>query len=341
MPPYHRSSADKSTIYERNKSRNSHNEHASNNMPSDALHSPRRRRSYRRPTEPESSSSDEILIKGRASRRARRDADKNLSRQLRVISKAQREILRSSSSSKDKVHIHLVPVVSKSPSPEPKSRSSSESMSEAKSTRSSVSGLANQLMDITKTWLHRHSDDSLKSSPRSPRSPRSRPKHHKRGKHGKKRVSASQYFAPLAERWVCYGCGKLRSSKMQARYPLQEGQKMAPNYCGKCRVHGELQGRAINFEGKRNYCWGCGIIRSQTYNNENPVEEGGMCTPNYCKPCREASPKFEYKLHESSEAGSIVDIRDKVSLLSKQLSSHSKANINFHRLLPARCMTPS
>ncbi|CAN8098708.1 unnamed protein product [Discula destructiva] len=280
-------------------------------MARDGCQPPQGRHSHHHTGHADSDSSDEILIKGRSSRRARRDADKKVTRQLKSIEKARREGLRSRSSSSQEIHIHYIPVVTKSPTPpladscQSTPRSSTEAESISKSARLTVSDITNQLKDFTKSWLSRHSNESPQNS--RPRSS----KHEKRAKHGKKRVSTSKYLAPLAQRWVCYECGRVRSSIIEARHPLKEGHKMHPNWCGKCRVHGELHGRPLNFEGKRHYCWGCGILRSQTYNDNNPIRQLDMSQPNYCRPCRESSPTFSKHLREASEAGSVVSVHDK------------------------------
>lgn len=316
MASYHHSSANDRAVHKHCKqSRRAHDKQSTEAMARDSSHRSRGRTSHHHTDDPCSDSSDEILIKGRASRRFRPDIDRDVARQLKSIEKAQRGPLRPSSSSSQEIHIHYVPVVTKSVSPPLTTSSQSQSRSStcSKSAGITASEITSQLKGITMSWLGRRSDDSHKSSRRS----RSRSKHRKRDKHGKKRMCTSKFLAPLAQRWVCYKCGKLRSDRIQERHPLKEGQKMQPNWCGKCRVHGELHGRALVFDGQRHYCWGCGIVRSRTYHNDNPIEKNEMSTPNYCKPCREASPAFDYNLREASETGSVASIRDKVNYLPK------------------------
>ncbi|KAJ4420055.1 hypothetical protein N0V82_004627 [Gnomoniopsis sp. IMI 355080] len=252
----------------------------------------------------DSESSDEILIKGRASRRFRHNDDKDVARATKSIDK--RGSLRPSSSSSQEIEVRYVSVVSKSSGSDPSSKTRQSSPSSSESAGISASDITSQLKHI-KSWLGRRTDDSHKSSQRS----RSRSKHEKRDKHGKKRVSASKFLAPLAQRWVCYKCGKLRSDTIQQRHPLQEGQKMQPNWCGKCRVRSELHDRELIFNGQGHYCWGCGIVRSKDYHIDNPIDDHEKSTPNYCRPCRKMSPAFDYNLREASEISSVADVREK------------------------------
>lgn len=257
---------------------------------------------------------------GRSDRSSVKD---DISRQLKNIEKAQREALRPSSSSSQEIHIHYVPVVTTSASP-PLAVQHSRSLSSAasdpdghgiKRSKSNASENFNQLKDLTKSLVRGYSFKTERSKSRSRRS-----KHEKRGKHGKRKVT-SKYLEPLAQRWICYECGRLRSNKIQIRHPLQEGQKMQPNWCGKCRVHGELHGRPLNWDGQRHYCWGCGIVRSRAYHHDNPIAGSEESTPNYCKPCRELSPNFDYNLREASEVGSAVKVRETVRFHTRVLLS--------------------
>ncbi|KAJ4394140.1 hypothetical protein N0V93_003357 [Gnomoniopsis smithogilvyi] len=295
---HHRSSANDRTAHKHSKRcRHSHDKHAADDI---ARNSSQRSRSgplHQRTNDPDSDSSDEILIKGRISRRIRHGDDK-----------AQRGSIRPSSSSSKEIEVHYIPDTTKSGSSPITSsyQSHSQSSNSSKSAGISAGDITSHLKGI-KSWLGRLSDDSHKSSRRS----RSRGQHEKRDKHGKKPVSTSKFLAPLAQRWVCYKCGKLRSDTIQQRHPLKEGQKMQPNWCGKCRVHGELHGRSLVFNKQRHYCWGCGIVRSKTYHIENPIDDDERSTPNYCKPCREMSPAFDYNLREASEIGSVASVREK------------------------------
>lgn len=301
------------------RARHSHDKHTTDNMACDSVQGASRSSQKHRHSEGiGSDSSDEILIKHRASRQVHRENDKDdhISRQLKSNEKAQREAFRPSSSSSQEIHIHYVPVVTNSAeipltiSRQSHSRSSAASsldgytITKSKSAGISASEITNQLKGLTMSWIKKR-DRSRSRSRRS--------KHEKRDKHGK-RKEMSKFLAPLRQRWVCYGCGKLRSDSIQARRPLREGQKMQPNFCGKCRVQGELKGRQLDWEGQRHYCWGCGIVRSQEYHREHPIAEGERCTPNYCRRCRELSPSFDYHLREASELGSEISVRDQVSL---------------------------
>lgn len=300
--------------------RHSHDKHTTDDVARDNVHgASRSSESHRRGDGTGSDSSDEILIKHRAFRHLHRENDKDdhISRQLKNIEKAQREALRPSSScSSQEIHIHYVPVVTTSAeapltiSCHSQSRSSAASSfdghttTKCKSAGISASEITSQLKSLTMSWIKKR-DRSRSRSRRS--------KHEKRDKHGKKK-DPSKFLAPLAQRWVCYGCGKLRSDTIQARHPLREGQKMQPNFCGKCRIYGELEGRQLDWEGQRHYCWGCGIVRSQQYHREHPIAEDEKCTPNYCRRCRELSPSFDCHLREASELGSEISVRDQVSL---------------------------
>jgi hypothetical protein len=177
----------------------------------------------------------------------------------------------------------------------------------------SANDLTKELKGLTMSWISNR--EAALSRKRSPR--RSKHGHEKRAKHGKQKDA---FLAPLEQRWVCYECGKVRSDKIQERHPLTGGQKMQPNWCGQCRVANELKGRPLAWHGQRHYCWGCGIVRSEKYHRENPIPEGGLSEPNYCKPCRESSPSFERNLREASEIGSEVSVRDKVCLPKKDLN---------------------
>ncbi|KKY31684.1 putative oligosaccharyl transferase stt3 subunit [Diaporthe ampelina] len=141
---------------------------------------------------------------------------------------------------------------------------------------------------------------------RSPR--RSKHGHEKNGKHGKK---VDPYLEPLRQRWICYECGKIRSDKIRERHPLAVDEKMQPNWCGRCRITHEHNGKPLAWYGQRHYCWGCGIVRSEKYHRENELAPGRSSGPNYCKPCREASPGYEHNLREASEVGGETTNLDK------------------------------
>lgn len=317
MASRHRESPEDRRTHNAKQAHHSHGKRPTGDVARENSRESRNRHSHRRNDGGGSGSSDEILIKHRASRRLQRDNDKaDIARQLKSIEKAQREALRPLSTTSQEIHIHYVPVVTTSTSPplatsrQPRLRSSLDSACDdhvARITRSSsvsASEITNQLRDITKSLL-RERDQSRSRSQRN--------KHERRDKHGKKK-DWSKFLAPLAQRWVCYECGKLRSDTIQDRHHLREGQKMQPNWCGKCRVHGELQGRPLSWNGQRHYCWGCGIVRSKEYHRENPLGKYERSTANYCRPCRELSPSFDYNLREASEIGSELNIRDKVCL---------------------------
>lgn len=301
--------------------RHSHDKHSADDMARDNTRESRSSHSHRRSEGTGSDSSDEILIKDRPSRRPHRDTNKDdiISRQLKNIEKAQREALRPSSASSQEIHVHYVPIITTSASPplassrQARSRPPSTSESDGQAIRKSKSGsvcageITSQLKDLTLSLLKKRDHSHSRSR---------RGRCERRDKHGKKK-SVSKFLAPLAQRWVCYGCGKLRSDMIQDRHPLKEGQKMQPNWCGKCRVHGELHGRPLSWAKQRHYCWGCGIVRSKDYHRENPIGEDEISTPNYCKPCRELSPSFDYCLREASEIGSEISVRDKVCPLNR------------------------
>lgn len=340
MGSKHRSSANECGSHKHNKqSRHSCDKHATDDM---ARHSSRRshgRSSPPRVHDPESDSdsSDEILLKGRASRHSHRDEDRDGGRRLKSIDKTQKGSFRlssSSSSSKEK-DSRFGPVTSKSDSPPPR-QSQSRSSGPSKSAGISVNAITNQMKGITKSLLGRRSEDSYQTS----RPSRRHPKQERRDKHGKKRDSTSKFLAPLAQRWVCYQCGKLRSYTIEQRHPLKKGERMQPNWCGKCRVHRELSGRPLAFQGKRHYCWGCGIVRSNLYQAENPIRSGEESIPNFCKPCREVAPAFDYKLRETSDIGSAASVRDVVSPLHDQSMAHTLLTHIF-RLSATNSMRPS
>lgn len=277
-----------------------------------------------------SDSSDEILIKHRASRRrSRNSGGDEIARQIKNIEKAQREALRPSSAESQEIHVHYVPIVTRSASPphmeqesyRPLSLGASDPETGSVPMRKSLahglsaSDVKSQIKDLTLSWFTKRNTQQTTHSHRYPSSPR-HSKHERRDKHGKKKVlpltSTSKYLAPLAQRWVCYKCGKVRSDSFQDRHPLRSGKKMQPNWCGKCRVNGELKGNPLDWNNQRHYCWGCGIVRSAKYHCENPIADGGNSSPNYCKRCRELSPSFERNLRETSEIGSEIDLRDQV-----------------------------
>ncbi|KAF3769252.1 hypothetical protein M406DRAFT_75740 [Cryphonectria parasitica EP155] len=324
-PLHHRSSAedrhdrDRKHSRPRRHSRRSHDSHATDNdLTSEVPRESRHGRSHR-PTNDviASDSSDEVLIKDRGSQRSRREATskRSTTRHSRDNEKGQQreETRRPSSSSSHEVHIHYIPIVTTSATPpvmnsRRHSRSGDPSPPDvdapairvSKSVGVCASELTEQLKGLTMSWISKHTS-SAQGSRRS--------KHERLGKHGKKK-EVSKFLAPLAERWICYCCGKLRSDTFHSRHPLKEGQKMQPNWCGRCRIYSELKGKTLNWSGQRHYCWGCGIIRSKSYHRDNRIVEGDVPTPNYCRACREVSPSFEYSLREASEIGSEATIRD-------------------------------
>lgn len=286
-----------------------------------------------------SDSSDEILIKHRVSRRHRRDNKVgDVSRQIQNIEKAQRDALRSSSREGKEIHIHYHPIVTRSASPprldyddhRPVSFAATDPETGRVSARKSLAkGLsANDLRGQLKrhstsmstkrspqqaTYRHRRSPASPhRCSPVSPR----RTKHERHDKYSKKRLSlatsTSKFLVPLAQRWCCYNCGKIRSSKFQGYHPLRPGKKMHPNWCSNCRVQSESKGTPLQWNGQQHYCWGCGIVRSVKYHDDHPMRKGKLSIPNYCQHCRELSPSFERNLHETSELASELDHRDQV-----------------------------
>lgn len=280
-----------------------------------------------------SDSSDEILIKHRASRRLARNSEgDDIARQIKNIEKAQREALRPESLQSQEIHIHYMPIVTRSASPplmdhddhRPLSSAATDPQPSGVPARKSLArGLSAgdvkiQLKDLTMSLFTKRSSQQTTCGRQSSSAPR-RSKNERRDKHGKVKCSppssSSKYLAPLAQRWVCYKCGKVRSDSIQRRYPLHGSQKMQPNWCGKCRVNGELKGRPLDWNGQRHYCWGCGIVRSERYHDENRVAAGETSTPNYCKRCRELSPSFERNLRETSELGSEHDLLDQVRRL--------------------------
>lgn len=324
MGSYHRSSANERDAHKHTKqSRHSRDKHATDDMARHSSRQSRSRPSHQSVKDTGSDSSDEILIKGRASRHSPRDGDKYRARQLKSIDKTQKGSLglSSSSSSGQRTDGRYGLVAPKSDSPHITSSRHSQSRSSvpSKTTGISVNAITSQMKGITKSFLGRRSNDSNKSPQRS----RSRNKHEKRDKHGKKRESVSKFLAPLTQRWACYQCGKLRSDTIEQRHPLKDGKRMQPNFCGKCRVHGELYGRAVSFRGQRHYCWGCGIVRSTVYHLNNPIGRDEKSTPNYCKPCREASPVFDYNLREASEMSSVTSVREAVRYLHEQAMAHT------------------
>lgn len=273
-----------------------------------------------------SDSSDEILIKNRASRRLPQNSGgDDIARQIKNIEKAQREALRPLSAESQEIHVHYVPIVTRSASPPQMGHGDHRpattdpetgggvSVRKSLAQGLSASDVKTQFKDLTMSWFTKRTTQQPTDGHRCSVSPR-HSKHERRDKHGKKKVvpSTSKYLAPLAQRWVCYKCGKVRSDSIQDRHPLRDGKKMQPNWCGKCRVNGELKGRPLDWNGQRHYCWGCGIVRSKKYHCENPIAEGQASTPNYCRRCREMSPSFERNLRETSEIGSEIDVRDQV-----------------------------
>lgn len=320
MGSRHRSSVNERGSHKHNKqSRHSYDKHTTDDMARHNSHRSHGRSSPPRVDNTGSDSSDEILLKGRASRHSRRDEYREGARRLNSNDKTRKGSFRlsSSSSSSQEKDSRFGPVASKSDSP-PARQSQSQPSGPSKSAGIRVNTITSQMKGITKSLLGRRSEDSHQTS----RPSRSRPKQERRDKHGKKRESTSKFLAPLAQRWVCYQCGKLRSHTIEQRHPLKEGERMQPNWCGKCRVHRELSGRPLAFQGKRHYCWGCGIVRSNFYHVENPIRSGEKSIPNFCKPCREVAPAFDYKLREASDIGSAASVREVVSHLQDQFVAH-------------------
>lgn len=298
------------------------------------------RHSHRHSSDAGSESSDEVLIKQPTSHSSRRhkskDVDKDkdsISYQLKNIEKAQREALRSSSSSSGEIQVHYIPIITKSNSPPLAESRQSQSRSletaasnpmgvkRTKSISASASELTSQIKDFTRSLIARRRSSSSKSPPLQ----RGRSRHEKLGKHGKKKQQhVSKYIDPLSQQWVCYGCGKLRSSNFHSRHALKRERTMHPNWCDKCRSNSELNKKPLEWRGQRHYCWGCGIVRSKEYHEDNPLKEGELPTPNFCRPCRQLSPSYDCKLREVSEVGSEASIRVQVSSVrDRYFSIHS------------------
>ncbi|POS72776.1 hypothetical protein DHEL01_v208827 [Diaporthe helianthi] len=224
-------------------------------------------------------------------------------RQLKEIERVQRKVAPSDLSSEQEIHVHYVPVISNSPTNPFRLHRLSASLSNKHEIHKPKSQ-TDKNTDQNSTMLHTGRDERVPSPPpdrshkRSPR--RSKHGHEKKGKHGKK---VDPYLEPLKQRWICYECGKIRSDKIRERHPLAVDQKMQPNWCGRCRITHECEGNPLAWYGQRHYCWGCGIVRSEKYHRENVLEPDQPSGPNYCRPCREASPSYEHNLREASEVG--------------------------------------
>ncbi|KAG8170025.1 hypothetical protein KVR01_000770 [Diaporthe batatas] len=232
-------------------------------------------------------------------RHSRRKDKAVVYRQLKEIERVQRQVAPSGLSSEQEIHVHYVPIISNSPtnpfrfhglSPSLANKHEIPHADKNTTQRSTMShsSRGEQARSPTLDSSHKHSTT------------RSKHGHEKRGKHGKK---ADPYLEPLKQRWICYECGKIRSDKIRERHPLAVDQKMQPNWCGRCRITHECEGKPLAWYGQRHYCWGCGIVRSEKYHRENVLEPDQPSGPNYCRPCREASPGYEHNLREASEIG--------------------------------------
>lgn len=262
------------------------------------------------------SDADEVLVRSKSSARLSRRKEKaSIYRQLKEFERVQRKVTPSDLSLEQEIHVHYVPIVSLSPT-NPFSRHQSGSVSDKHETHKSKSQTDRDTdkrptMPCTSRHERTRSPSQDRSRRRSPR--RSKHGHEKNGKHGKK---VDPYLEPLRQRWICYECGKIRSDKIRERHPLAVDEKMQPNWCGRCRITHEHNGKPLAWYGQRHYCWGCGIVRSEKYHRENELAPGRSSGPNYCKPCREASPGYEHNLREASEVGGETTNLDKVRIES-------------------------
>lgn len=292
-------------------------------LPPNAHHNHRQKSMHRYDGDVESEA-DEGLTRTKSSHRLPRHEERaSVYRQLREVEKVQREVAPSNLSSEE-IHVHYVPIISNSPTNPFKSRHQSglpSTSHEILSSKSQPEG--NRDIDSTISRTSRRerarSSSQERSHKHSPR--RSKHGHEKYGKHGKK---VDPYLEPLKQRWICYQCGRIRSDKIRERHPLAVDQKMQPNWCGRCRITHEYEGRPLTWHGQRHYCWGCGIVRSEKYHRENVLKPGQHSGPNYCRPCREASPGYEHNLREASEIGSESTSFDQVrsSPMTSTVFSH-------------------
>lgn len=276
----------------------------SNMDPHVSDHFDRREKSSHLYNSDEESDVDEGLARTKPSQRpSRHEENAAVYRQLREIESVQRKVAPSDLSSEQEIHVHYVPIISNSPTNPFRSQRQSRLLPHKQDAHKSKSQ-TDKNSGKRSTMPHTSRDERARSSSldrsrrRSPR--RSKHGHEKHGKHGKK---VDPYLEPLKQRWICYECGKIRSDKIRERHPLAVDQKMQPNWCGRCRIAHEYEGNPLAWYGQRHYCWGCGIVRSEKYHRENELEPGQPSGPNYCRPCREASPGYEHNLREASEIG--------------------------------------
>ncbi|KAK7719992.1 hypothetical protein SLS64_002173 [Diaporthe eres] len=272
-------------------------------------HHDRRRKSSHRYDGDVESDADEGLTQTKPSRRLSRQEEKaSVYRQLKEVERVQREVAPSNLSSEE-IHVHYFPIFSNSPTNPFKSRHQLGLPSNKHEIHKSKPQADNNT-DTTVPHTSRLERARSPSQERSRKSPSRRSKHghEKHGKHGKK---VDPYLEPLKQRWICYQCGRIRSDKIGERHPLAVDQKMQPNWCGRCRITHEYNGKPLSWYGQRHYCWGCGIVRSEKYHRENEIKPGQSSGPNYCRPCREASPGYEHNLREASEIGGEATSFDK------------------------------
>lgn len=288
-----------------------------NNMASRASdHQDRRRKTSHRYDGDIESGADEGT-RSKPPRRLSRHGEKaSVYHQLKEVDKVQREVAPSDLSSEE-IHVHYVPIISNSPTNPFKSRhllGSPSNKHERHKSKLQTEGNTDLYSTMPRSSRRERagSPSQDRSSKRSLR--RSKHGHEKYGKHGKK---VDPYLEPLKQRWICYQCGRIRSDKIRERHPLAVDQKMQPNWCGRCRITHEYQGRPLSWHGQRHYCWGCGIVRSEKYHRENELKPGQSSGPNYCRPCREASPGYEHNLREASEISGEVTSFDKVRIESR------------------------
>lgn len=294
-------------------------------------HSDSRRKSLHRYDGDVESDADEDLTRNKSSRSkssrrmSRHEEKASIYRQLKEAERVQRKVAPSDLSSEQEIHIHYLPIISSSPTNPFSSRHRSLSppnKHEIRKSKSQTTSVTNKRSTMSRSNKQerpqsRSRDPSRKRSPR-----RSKHGHEKYGKHGKK---ADPYLEPLRQRWICYECGKIRSDTIDERHPLGVNQKMQPNWCGRCRITRERKGKPLDWYGQRHYCWGCGIVRSEKYHRDNQIAPGESPGPNYCRPCREASPSYEKNLREASEVGGESAGFDKVCL-----GTHMIANVLSH-----------
>lgn len=289
-----------------------------NNMaPRVGDHHDRHRKSSHRYDGDVESDADDDLTRSKSSRRPPRREDRpSVYHQLKEVERVQREVAPSDLSSDQEIHVHYVPIISNSPTNPFRSRHLPGSPSNKQEIhRSRLHSDKNADMGPTISRTSRHERARPPSHERSRKHSPRRSKHgyEKHGKHGKK---VDPYLEPLKQRWICYECGRIRSDKIGERHPLAVDEKMQPNWCGRCRITHEYKGKPLAWYGQRHYCWGCGIVRSEKYHRDNELKPGQPSGPNYCRPCREASPGYEHNLREASEIGVEATSFDKVSIES-------------------------